>query len=264
MIAILAINLAAIMAVLLILWRMAVAIRDVSFIDAVWAYGMVGLALATAVQVGLPRGEAGWACLALTMIWGLRLGTHLLLRWQRLGRDPRYEAIVGGAMRLRGWTFATAALVMVFGLQGPLLWLASLPAQVGIIADPGGPMADAGWFGVAVALFGIGFEALADAQLEAFRKDPANKGRVLDTGLWRYTRHPNYFGDAVSWWGIWIVASSAGAGWWTIAAPIFLTWTLTRWSGRPILEKSLKASRPGYAAYVARTSGFFPWPPKAP
>ena len=105
-------------------------------------------------------------------------------------------------------------------------------------------------------------QIVGDAQLKAFRADPANKGKVLDTGLWRYTRHPNYFGDACTWWGIWLVASETGAGLWTIASPILLTWMLMRWSGAPLLEKGLKKSRPGYAAYVARTSGFVPWWPK--
>ncbi|KAB2848132.1 MAG: DUF1295 domain-containing protein, partial [Sphingopyxis terrae] len=102
------------------------------------------------------------------------------------------------------------------------------------------------------------------AQLDAFRKNPANKGKVLDTGLWRYTRHPNYFGDALTWWGIWLIAADIGL-WAAVASvigPVFLTFTLTRWSGKALLEKGLHKTRPGYADYVQRTSGFFPWPPK--
>ncbi|WP_310498389.1 DUF1295 domain-containing protein, partial [Sandarakinorhabdus sp.] len=173
------------------------------------------------------------------------------------------EKIMAGAMKSRGWTFSTAALVMVFGLQGPLLWFASLPAQAGLLADHGAALGPLAIAGIAVALAGIVFETVADMQLEAFRANPAKKGQVLDTGLWRYTRHPNYFGDAVTWWGIWLVAMAAGTGGWSVLSPVFLTWTLTRWSGKPILEKSLGKSRPGYADYIARTSGFLPWPPKA-
>lgn len=261
-------NLAVLMVALLILWQVAVAIRDVSFIDAVWAYGMVGLAAFSAWQVWPGAGEGGITphgrvLLILTALWGMRLGTHLILRWRRLGRDPRYERILGGAMERNGWSFAVASLLIVFLLQGPLLWFVSLPAQVGILGDgDSDPLGVLGWIGVAVALTGIAFETIGDAQLEAFRKDPASKGQVMDKGLWRYTRHPNYFGDATAWWGIWLVSAETGVGAWTIASPILITWMLMRWSGAPILEKGLNKTRPGYADYVARTSGFFPLPPK--
>ncbi|MFZ4690656.1 MAG: DUF1295 domain-containing protein [Polymorphobacter sp.] len=263
MISALAINLGAIMLAMLLLWRVSVALKDASFIDAVWAYGMVGLALLSAAQLpGGPRGPHGWALLMLVTIWGLRLGTHLLLRWRRLGIDPRYERIIGGTMKQRGWSFSKASLVMVFAMQGPLLWLVSMPAQAGILADTGAAIGALGSIGIALAVIGIGFESLGDLQLEAFRNDPASHGKVLDTGLWRYTRHPNYFGDACTWWGIWLVAIGAGAGLWTIAGPVFLTFTLVKWSGAALLEKGLKKKRPDYAAYIARTSSFIPWPPK--
>ena len=185
----LAINLAAIMLAMLALWRASVAIKDVSFIDAVWAYGMVGLALLTALLMpGGPRGPLGWALLVLVLGWGLRLGTHLLLRWRRHGRDPRYERIIGGAMDKRGWSFAKASLLLVFALQGPLLWFVSMPAQVGLLADSGATIGPLGWLGIGVAIVGIGFESIGDRQLEAFRRNPHNKGKVLDIGLWRYTR----------------------------------------------------------------------------
>ncbi len=259
----LAINLVAIVAAMLLLWRYAVAIRDPSFIDIVWAYGMVGLVLLTAARLPAgPAGPAGWAILALVTLWGGRLGTHLLRRWRRLGADPRYERIIGSAIAKRGWSFATATLILVFALQGPLLWFVSLPAQVGLLADTGAPIAPLGWLGVALALVGIGFETIGDRQLEAFRRDPANRGKVLDTGLWAWTRHPNYFGDACAWWGIWLLALSAGAGPWTVAAPVFLTWTLNKWSGAALLERGLKKNRPGYADYIARTSAFIPLPPR--
>ena len=128
-------------------------------------------------------------------------------------------------------------------------------ADVGII----------GWIGAAAALAGIAFESIGDAQLDRFRKDPSNRGKVLDTGLWRYTRHPNYFGDALTWWGIWFVALDLGWGpaLASVIGPVFLTFPLTRWSGKALLEKGLHKTRPQYADYVARTSGFIPWPPKA-
>jgi steroid 5-alpha reductase family enzyme len=211
---------------------------------------------------GGPAGMAGWALIGLVTLWGLRLGTHLITRWRRLGRDPRYEKILGHAMDKQGMSFAKAAWFRAFGMQGPLLWGVSLPAQAGVLADNGAPLPGWGLVGVALALIGIGFETIGDAQLERFRADPASKGKVLDTGLWRYTRHPNYFGDFCAWWGIFIVGLAAGAPWWTIVGPLFLSFTLTRWSGAPMLEHSLKKHRPGYEDYIRRTSGFFPLPPK--
>lgn len=256
-------NLVAIVVTMVILWRIAIAIKDVSFIDAVWAYGMVFLAAITSfILLDAPRGPLGWALLGLTTLWGMRLGTHLLLRWRRLGRDPRYDKILSSVMAKRQWSFSKAALIQVFLLQGPLVWLVSLPAQAGLLTDPGSAITPLAWAGIALALFGIGFETIGDAQLETFRKDKSRHGQVLDTGLWHYTRHPNYFGDAATWWGIWAVAMAAGAPLWVTLGPIFLTYTLTKWSGAPMLEKSLKKSRPGYAEYVQRTSGFFPLPPK--
>lgn len=260
----LVINLGVAILGMLLLWMVAVRIRDVSFIDAVWAYGMVGLAWFSVARAGGPAalGAHGIALVALTTLWGVRLGTHLILRWRRLGRDPRYDRILGGAMERKGWSFATAALIMVFLMQGPLLWWVSLPAQAGILERPMAPLNVLGWLGVALALAGILFETVGDAQLEAFRKDPANAGQVMDRGLWRYTRHPNYFGDALTWWGIYLVAADSGTAAWTILSPVFLTWTLMKWSGAALLERGLKKSRPGYDEYIRRTSGFFPLPPK--
>lgn len=258
----LGLTLASVVGLMALCWRISVAIGDVSFIDAIWAYGMVFAVAVAALLVGGPAGPAGWALVGLTALWGLRLGTHLITRWRRLGRDPRYEKILGHAMEKQGMSFAKAAWLRAFGMQGPLLWGVSLPAQAGLLADAGAPLPGWGLVGVALALIGIAFETIGDAQLEAFRADPANRGRVLDTGLWRYTRHPNYFGDFTTWWGIFIVGLAAGAPVWTIVGPLFLSFTLTRWSGAPMLEKSLKKHRPGYEDYIRRTSGFFPLPPK--
>ncbi len=257
-------NLFAIMAVMLLLWGLSVAIRDVSFIDAIWAYGMAFLVTLTAFWLMVaPNGLMGVMILVLVLAWGMRLGTHLLLRWRRLGPDPRYEKIIRRAQEKKGWSFATTSLLQVFLLQGPLVWMVSLPAQAGLLADDGSAPGVLAYAGAALAVIGITFESIGDAQLDSFRADPANKGKVLDTGLWRYTRHPNYFGDACTWWGIWMVSIAAGAPWWTTLGPLFLTFTLTRWSGAPMLEHGLRKSRPEYAAYVERTSGFIPMPPKS-
>jgi steroid 5-alpha reductase family enzyme len=260
----LGVNLALLLLIILLLWAYAVKIRDVSFIDSFWAFGMVVLAWTSWFQIDGDGRRAG-VLLALTTLWGLRLALHLVTRWRREGEDPRYKKILGHVMESKGWSWPKAALLMVFLTQAPLLFITCLPAQLGIWASEGGRtiMGPIAWIGVAVALTGIAFESIGDAQLKAFRANPANRGKVLDSGLWRYTRHPNYFGDACTWWGIWLVAAETGpAGWISIIGPIFLTFTLTRWSGKPLLERGLKKSRPDYAAYVARTSGFFPWPPK--
>lgn len=262
MIQILLVNAAVLIIAILILWVIAVRIRDVSFIDSFWAFGMVVLALSTYLQVdegALPRKNL---ILFLTTIWGLRLSIHLFLRWRREGEDPRYKRILGKAMEKRGWSFATASLIMVFAMQAPLLFIVCLPAQLGQI--PAEPY-NTGWIafaGKVLALIGIGFEAIGDLQLTRFRADPANKGKVLDTGLWRYTRHPNYFGDTCVWWGIWLIAAETTLGLYSVIGPILITFLLTRMSGVPLLEYSLKKNRPGYADYIRRTSSFFPLPPK--
>jgi len=194
-------------------------------------------------------------------IWALRLAWHLLRRWRALGADGRYVAILQAQERKKGWGFSRTALLMVFLPQGFLAWLTALPVQLGqVAAQPA--VGWIGWIGAGLALIGIVFETVGDAQLTAFRNDPARKGQVLDTGLWRYTRHPNYFGDACVWWGLYLIAAETGPGLWSIAGPLFLTFTLTRWSGIGLTEKAIHKSRPGYADYVKRTSAFIPWPPK--
>jgi steroid 5-alpha reductase family enzyme len=260
---VLALNLVVLMVAILFLWLYAVKIRDVSFIDAFWGFGMVVLAWASWLQIE-DGGRRATVLLLLTTLWGVRLALHLVTRWRREGEDPRYKKILGHAMENKGWSWSKSALLTVFVTQAPLLFVTALPAQLGIWASESGGaiMGPIAWTGVVLALVGIAFETIGDAQLKSFRANPANKGKVLDSGLWRYTRHPNYFGDACTWWGIWLVAAETGpAGWISVIGPLFLTFTLTRWSGKPLLEKGLKKSRPGYADYVERTSGFFPWPP---
>ena len=258
----LAINAAIDLAMMLVLCWVAVRIGDVSFIDAVWGAGMVVLAGSSWLQAA-PAGPRAGLLFMMTTLWGLRLGVHLFLRWRENGEDPRYARMLGKA-RAAGH-YGSAAFKVVFGPQAVLLFLTSLPAQIGILASPRpaaiGPLALAG---AALWLTGMLFETIGDAQLKAFRANRAMKGKVLDTGLWRYTRHPNYFGDACVWWGIWLAAAESGL--WvaltSLIGPLFLTFTLTKWSGKPLLERGLAKTRPGYADYVARTSGFFPWPPK--
>lgn len=256
----LGLNLALIVAVMLGLWLLALKLRDVSFIDAVWPMGMLLLALAS-----LPRTEGDGTRKALLVglcaVWAVRLGLHLFRRWRASGADGRYVRIVEDQEKAHGWSFGKTALLIVFLPQAVLAWLTSLPVQLGQVANQPGVGVMAG-IGAGLAVVGIVFESVGDAQLKAFRADPANRGRVLDTGLWRYTRHPNYFGDACVWWGLWLIAAETGPGLWSVAGPLFLTFTLTRWSGIGITEKAIHRSRPGYADYVRRTSAFIPLPPR--
>jgi len=244
------------------LWLINLVIRDPSFIDGWWG---LGLAVIAATSF-LATGGAGAHRVALTLIctaWGLRLGLYLLWRWRGHGPDRRYSSMMAHAQEERGWSYAKASLLLVFALQAPLQFVVSLPVQLGQIADPG-PLGAVAWSGVALAAAGLFFESVGDWQLARFKKDPANRGKVLQTGLWRYTRHPNYFGDACVWWGLWLVAAETTLGLFSIVGPAYLVFTLTRWSGVPTVEGRMRRRKPGYEDYMRRTSGFFPWPPKPP
>ena len=158
-----------------------------------------------------------------------------------------------------GEQWGRVSLYRVFWLQGVLLWIISAPLLASVVSSAALGVWDL--LGLATVVVGLLTEAVADAQLVRFRSDPSNKGRVLDSGLWRYSRHPNYFGDAVVWWGFYLIAIGGGA-WWSVFGPALMTYLLVRVSGVTLLEKGLKSSRPGYADYVRRTSAFIPWPPK--
>ena len=170
--------------------------------------------------------------------------------------------MMADAKEQKGWDFATASLIYVFSLQALLQFIVCLPVQLGQSSGLAslGPLA---WAGAALAVTGILFETIGDAQLVRFKANPDNAGKVLDTGLWRYTRHPNYFGDACTWWGLYLIAADTGLlGALSIVGPALLTFLLTRWSGVPTTEGPMRRKKPDYAAYVARTSGFIPMPPK--
>jgi steroid 5-alpha reductase family enzyme len=228
-------------------------------IDSAWGLGFAAIA---AVSLGLSVGHGeltGRALVAaLTVVWGLRLSIHIHTRNRGQGEDARYAAMVAKA----GDSPGRYLLTRVYLVQAALMWVISLPVQAAQYA--GGQPGVVGWIGVAVWLVGIGFEGIGDAQLSRFKADPANRGIVLDRGLWRYTRHPNYFGDACVWWGLYLLACHSWAGTATIFAPLVMTALLTKGSGKPILERAMLSRGPAYADYVRRTSGFFPLPPKRP
>lgn len=251
----LGINLSLVLLLMLLLWLLSIPLRDVSFVDSFWAIGMVFVAAVTHLQTdGDPLRRL--LLLSLTGIWGIRLGTYLFFRWRREGPDPRYERLLSKADGNRHLT----SLQKIFLLQGCLLWLVSLPVQLGQSSD--GTVGLLAAAGTGLALIGILFESIGDWQLARFKADSANIGLVMDSGLWRYTRHPNYFGDACVWWGLYLVAAETAAGRWGIVSPLLLTFILIKWSGAALLERRLKRSKPDYEAYAMRTSAFIPLPPR--
>ena len=246
----------------ILLWLINLRTRDPSFIDSWWGLGMAVLAWDSYLFVGHTGGRATLLTVLCTL-WGLRLGLYLLWRWRKHGPDPRYATMMAAAQKERGWGYGRASLLLVFALQWPLQFIVGLPVQLGQLGGvtPPGPVA---WLGAGLALVGILFESIGDFQLVAFKANPANAGKVLQSGLWRYTRHPNYFGDACVWWGLWMIAVDAGpgVGLWSIPGPVLITVLLTRWSGVPTVEGSMRRRRPEYEAYVRRTSSFIPMPPR--
>lgn len=236
------------------LWGVSVRLGDASIVDPFWGPGflMVGL---TYLLVDGSYGARGVLVLLLVAAWAVRLGRHLLVRNRQEGEDERYRQM----REKRGRSFWWQSLFTVFWLQAVLLWIISAPLLGAVVSDaPLNPWDVAGSLLFAV---GFSFEVVADRQLARFREDPRNRGRVLDTGLWRYSRHPNYFGEAVLWWGFYLLAVGAGQPW-TVVGPLLITFLLLKVSGVTMLERNLKRSKPGYAEYVERTSAFVPWPPK--
>ena len=184
----------------LLLWLIAIRIGDPSFVDAFWGAGFVVVAW-VAFALTDPGPARRPLLVAVTTVWGLRLGSYLLWRWRRNGPDRRYVAMLRHAENPKRFM-----LTKVFLLQGALMWVVSLPLQLGPVYEEPAALGPAQWIGLALAIFGIVFESTGDAQLVAFKRDPANVGLVLDHGLWRYTRHPNYFGDTCTWWGLFLIS----------------------------------------------------------
>lgn len=237
-------------------WLASLTRTDASLVDRFWGLGFVMLASWYHLTGPAPGYATALLPVVLVAIWGLRLSAYITWRnWGR-GEDYRYRQ-----MRERaGPRFPWTSLVTVFLLQAGLMWVVSLPLLPAARASSPGlaVMAALGGLSWAVGLF---FEAVGDSQLARFKADPANRGRVLDTGVWRHTRHPNYFGDAAVWWGLWCLAAAQGA-WWTVISPLLMTTLLLRVSGVALLERKLVETRPEYRDYVRRTSAFLPWPPR--
>jgi len=242
---------------MLLLWTLSLRLRNASIVDVFWGSAFV-LAGWTAALSGGGAGPRRALALALVTLWGTRLTLHLGRRNLGHGEDPRYVAMRAA----HGARFWWVSLFTVFLFQAGLAWVVSLPIQLAAVSTSAG-LGVLDLAGLALWLVGFAFEAVGDAQLARFRRDPASRGRALDTGLWRYTRHPNYFGDACAWWGLGLLGAAAGAPW-TLVAPVLMTFFLLRVSGVALLERDIVERRPAYRDYVARTSAFLPWFPRRP
>jgi steroid 5-alpha reductase family enzyme len=240
-----------------LLWLLSLELRDASIVDLFWGPAFVvaaGVYFAT-TDGWLPR---RLLVVGLVTLWALRLAAHLAARNLGHGEDVRYRRWRDRHGRTWWWR----SLLQVFLLQAGVAWVVSWPLLAAQSAD--GPGHWTRWDAAGTLLFAAGLtvETAADRQLRRFKARGDSRAQVLDSGLWRYSRHPNYFGEAVVWWGLFLIAAGVPGGWMTLASPLLMTWLLTSVSGVPLLEAGLAASRPGYADYVARTSAFVPWPPR--
>ncbi len=219
----------------------------VAVVDVAWGLGFVLIAMLCGVVGNDVR---CWLLAVLVTVWGLRLASHIGWRSRGHGEDPRYEELMG-----RG---SGGLLRKVLLPQGLAMWFVSLPLQVSAVAGPG--VAWVVWSGVVLWAAGLAFEAVGDAQLAAYKRDP-DRGPVMDRGLWAWTRHPNYFGDAVIWWGLFVISASAWPGVLTVLSPVAMTVLIRNVTGAKLLEKTMM-QRPGYPEYAARVPMFFPGPPR--
>ncbi len=235
-------------------WLNSLRRHDVSIVDSMWPWLIVAPALIAVLLADAPQSR-GVLALVLAGLWALRLSTHITLRHRGKPEDYRYQAI----RRRNQPHFEWKSLYLVFGLQALLAWVVAMPLVATVLQPAGWQLLDAA--GIALFAFGFAFEAVADAQLQRFRADPAQRGKVLDTGLWRYSRHPNYFGECCVWWGLWLLAAASGA-WWTLLSPLLMTVLLLKVSGVTLLEADIGQRRPAYADYMRRTNAFVPWLPR--
>jgi steroid 5-alpha reductase family enzyme len=242
------------------LWAISLAIGDVSIVDPVWGPAFVVVALVCLVVGDADTGAGAarrWIMFGMTAIWGLRLGGYLLARKLR---DPGEDRRYGKMREQRGDRFPLYSLVVIFLLQGLLVLVVSLPLQVA--AEHATSLDWIVWIGIASWAVGLFFESVGDEQMRRFKARQDSSGQVMDEGLWRYTRHPNYFGDFCVWWGLWLVALGAGGTWWTVVGPLVMSFLLIKGSGAALLEKDIGERRPQYKDYIKRTSAFVPLPPR--
>jgi steroid 5-alpha reductase family enzyme len=254
---IIGLSLAAVLVYMTVIWLASLVLRNASIVDAFWGPGFGLLAVLYFVAAD---GFVGRKIIitSLVAVWGLRLSLYILWRNWGKGEDYRYRAFREKA----GEKFWWVSFFQVFFLQGVLLWLISAPILAAEFYDSPDELTVVDGLGALVWAIGFFFETVGDWQLAAFKADPANKGKVMQSGLWRYTRHPNYFGDATLWWGYFVIAAGTVDGLWTVFSPVLMTVLLMRVSGVALLEKAQVRTKPQYRAYVESTSAFLPWFPR--
>jgi len=242
--------------VMLVTWVVSVVVDDASIVDIVWGFGFVAATWVAYLTADIDTAtDRSLLILVMVTIWGLRLSGYLAWRNIGEGEDRRYRQ-----MRKKSPdTFWLISLWKVFALQAVIMWVVAVPAVVTQGSE--GSLTWLDFAGLGLWLVGLVFESVGDFQLARFKARPDSKGRVMDRGLWRYTRHPNYFGDFCVWWGIYLVAVAGGA-WWTVFSPLLMSALLMRYSGAGLLEKTITRRRPEYEDYARRTNAFFPGPPK--
>jgi steroid 5-alpha reductase family enzyme len=233
-------------------WIFSYAKQNVTIVDSLWALFFLLAALTCIALTPLP-GPRATIIIVLVTVWAARLSGYL--SWRNWGKpeDHRYQEI----RRRNEPGFAFKSVYLVFGVQAVLAWIIAAPLVAGIASQT--PLGLLDYVGIALWTVGFLFETVGDWQLTRFKANPDNQGKVMDRGLWRSTRHPNYFGEACLWWGTWLIAASAG-GWWTIFSPLLMTVLLLKVSGVALLEKDISVRRPAYRDYIARTNAFFPGP----
>ena len=239
----------------LLLWLLSLVKNDVSIVDSFWSLMILLAGLVFFIDTEA-HGTRSYLVIVLAIIWAIRLAAYISWRNRGKPEDYRYQKIRSNNQP----HFRYKSLYIVFGLQAALAWLVSLPLLSAINSQGGLYWLD--YLALTLWLFGMLFEVTGDYQLARFKADPANKGKVMAQGLWRYTRHPNYFGEFCIWWAFFLFALAAG-GWWSLISPLLMTLLLLKVSGVALLEKDLREHRPGYADYCRRTNAFFPWRPKA-
>jgi steroid 5-alpha reductase family enzyme len=252
------VNLATLAAMMTVGWTFSVLRRNVNIVDSLWGVGFV---LVAGVTFWLGDGFVGRSLLilVLTTIWGLRLAGYLTWRNWGKAEDHRYGQWRENSRR----PFWMVSLFKVFWLQAIFLWVISLVLQKAQLSPAPAQFSALDMVGTLVWATGFVFEAVGDWQLARFKADPANRGRVMEKGLWAWSRHPNYFGEFLVWWGFFLVALATPGGWWTVVSPAVISLVLLKITGVPLTEAALKNRRPGYAEYISRTSAFFPRPPKS-
>jgi steroid 5-alpha reductase family enzyme len=249
-------NFAAVLAMMICGWFISLLFKNVTIVDSLWGLGFVVIAWMT---FAMADGFIGRKLLVaiLVSLWGSRLTVHLSWRNWGMGEDPRY----GTWRQESGDRFWLVSLYKIFILQAVFLWVISLALQFGQLSPAPVRFTWLDILGAVVWAAGFVFESVGDWQLARFKADPQNKGKVMDRGLWAYSRHPNYFGECLVWWGIFLITLSTPNSWWTVLSPIIITAVLLKMTGIPLTEKTIMKKRPGYTDYIRRTSAFVPWFP---